>query len=167
MTNTRLTDPEVLENRYPVRLETFEIRKGSGGKGKHRGGDGIIREIRFLEPMTASIVSNRRKVAPYGISGGSPGAVGVNRLIRKDGKVEELSHRAECKMEPGDIFRIETPGGGGFGLPVATTGGGGSSSSSSSSYMFTTALCAGVAVVAASAAFVLARYYSSGRQKKQ
>jgi len=176
MTNTRLTDPEVLENRYPVRLETFEIRKGSGGKGTHRGGDGIVREIRFLEPMTASIVSNRRKIAPYGISGGSPGAVGINRLIKNNGEVKELSHRAECKMEPGDIFRIETPGGGGFGSPssgvssvssaaktlaASVLGAGESSGGSFYVSASSAALCLGVAIVAASAGFALGRFSAS------
>jgi len=115
MTNTRLTDPEILETRYPVRLEQFEIRKGSGGEGKYHGGDGITRAIRFLEPMTASILSNHRVVPPFGLEGGEDGALGRNTLIKADGEVVGLGHRAEIDMNPGDLFKIETPGGGGYG----------------------------------------------------
>ncbi|GAB5371188.1 hypothetical protein AAMO2058_001557800 [Amorphochlora amoebiformis] len=115
MTNTRLTDPEILETRYPVRLEQFEIRSNSGGEGKYRGGNGIVRAIRFLKPMTASILSNHRRVPPYGLQGGGSGKVGKNTLIKANGKVEELSHRAEIEMNSGDVFVIQTPGGGGFG----------------------------------------------------
>mmetsp|Transcript_24643 Transcript_24643/g.34397 ORF Transcript_24643/g.34397 Transcript_24643/m.34397 type:complete len:270 (+) Transcript_24643:1-810(+) len=116
MTNTRLTDPEILETRYPVRLEQFEIRKGSGGSGRYRGGDGIVRSVRFLEPMTASILSNHRVVPPFGLEGGEEGALGRNTLFKAStGEEVQLGHRAELQMEPGDIFRIETPGGGGFG----------------------------------------------------
>jgi 5-oxoprolinase (ATP-hydrolysing) len=115
MTNSRLTDPEVLEFRFPVRLESYSIRKGSGGKGQFSGGDGGVRRVRFLEPMTASILSNGRSVPAFGMKGGAPGAVGVNRVQRADGGVEDLKHIASVEMQAGDVFVIETPGGGGFG----------------------------------------------------
>ncbi len=115
MTNSRLTDPEVLEWRYPVLVESFEIRTGSGGEGRWRGGDGVKRKIRFLEPMTASILSNRRRVAPFGLNGGHPAAPGRNAIERKDGTTEELPARASVQMHEGDAFIIETPGGGGYG----------------------------------------------------
>jgi len=117
MTNSRLTDPEVLEFRYPVRLESYEIRQGSGGAGHWHGGDGGVRRIRFLEPMTASILSNARTVAPFGVAGGLAGAVGINRVVRADGSVEPLAHIGQAEMAVGDIFEIHTPGGGGFGTP--------------------------------------------------
>ena len=117
MTNSRLTDPEVLEFRYPVRLESYEIRQGSGGAGHWHGGDGGVRRIRFLEPMTASILSNARTVAPFGVAGGFAGAVGINRVVRADGTVEQLAHIGQAEMAVGDIFEIHTPGGGGFGTP--------------------------------------------------
>ncbi len=115
MTNSRLTDPEVLEFRFPVLLEDFHIRQGSGGAGKHKGGDGVVRRMRFLEAMTAGILSGHRRVAPYGLGGGSEGAVGRNSVIRKDGKVEVLKGTDGAEMQPGDVFLIETPGGGGYG----------------------------------------------------
>ena len=118
MTNSRLTDPEVLEFRFPVRLESYEIRKGSGGDGGPggwRGGDGGVRRVRFLEPMTASILSNGRTVPAFGMAGGRPGALGVNRIERRDGRRETLAHIGSAEMEPGDVFVIETPGGGGCG----------------------------------------------------
>ncbi|CUA98127.1 hydantoinase B/oxoprolinase family protein [Thiomonas bhubaneswarensis] len=115
MTNSRLTDPEVLEWRYPVRLESFAIRAGSGGAGRWRGGHGGVRRIRFLEPMTAGILSNGRRVAAFGLQGGQPGAVGVNRVERADGRIEVLPGCASVDMQLGDVFVIETPGGGGFG----------------------------------------------------
>jgi len=115
MTNTRLTDPEVLEWRFPVRLEEFRIRDGSGGRGHHRGGHGTVRRLRFLEPMTASILSGHRRVPPYGLAGGEPGAVGRNRVERADGSVEELQGRDRTEMQIDDVFVIETPGGGGYG----------------------------------------------------
>ncbi|MCS7101804.1 MAG: hydantoinase B/oxoprolinase family protein, partial [Burkholderiaceae bacterium] len=117
MTNSRLTDPEVLELRFPVRLESYEIRHGSGGAGRWRGGNGGIRRIRFLEPMTASILSNNRVVRPFGLAGGRAGAPGRNRVLRADGRVEELPHIGSAEMAAGDIFEIHTPGGGGFGAP--------------------------------------------------
>jgi 5-oxoprolinase (ATP-hydrolysing) len=115
MTNSRLTDPEILETRYPVVLERFAVRHGSGGKGVQRGGDGVVRRIRFLEPMTASILSNRRRVAPKGIMGGGDAAPGVNKVVRADGSEETLSATDSVEMAAGDAFVIETPGGGGFG----------------------------------------------------
>ena len=117
MTNSRLTDPEVLESRFPVRLDEFSIRRGSGGAGAHHGGDGVIRRVRFLEPMTAAILSNRRRVPPFGVAGGLPGAVGHNSVERSDGTREVLGSTAEVQMQPDDVFVIETPGGGGFGAP--------------------------------------------------
>ncbi|KQS55347.1 5-oxoprolinase [Brevundimonas sp. Leaf363] len=115
MTNSRLTDPEVLEMRFPVRLETFAIRRGSGGAGRWTGGNGVVRKVRFLEPMTAAILSNRRRVPPQGAGGGSSAAPGVNALERTDGSVEALSSTATVTLGPGDAMIIQTPGGGGFG----------------------------------------------------
>jgi 5-oxoprolinase (ATP-hydrolysing) len=117
MTNSRLTDPEVLEFRFPVRLESYSIRQGSGGAGRWKGGDGGIRRVRFLERMTASILSNGRRYGAFGMAGGGNGAVGVNLVERADGKVEQLDHIGSAEMEPGDVFVIETPGGGGYGKP--------------------------------------------------
>jgi 5-oxoprolinase (ATP-hydrolysing) len=122
MTNSRLTDPEVLEFRFPVRLESYEIRPGSGGAGRWRGGDGGTRRIRFLEAMTASILSNGRRHGAFGLKGGEAGAVGENWIERADGRVERLLHLAEVEMLPGDVFVISTPGGGGYGHCVAPTG---------------------------------------------
>ncbi len=115
MTNTRMTDPEIFELRYPVRLERFAIRRGSGGGGKWRGGDGAIRRVRFLEPMTAIIVSSRREVAPFGLAGGEDGAPGRQWVERADGQIEILTGTDKAEMKPGDVFAIETPGGGGYG----------------------------------------------------
>jgi 5-oxoprolinase (ATP-hydrolysing) len=115
MTNSRLTDPEVLEWRFPVLLESFSIRSNSGGKGSHRGGNGVIRRLRFLEPMTAAILSSHRVIPPYGLQGGETGALGHNYVERNDGNVEELGSTAAVEMNQGDVFVIETPGGGGFG----------------------------------------------------
>ena len=115
MTNSRLTDPEVLEFRYPVRLDGFTLRAGSGGAGRWRGGDGGVRRVRFLAPMTASILSNARRCPAFGMLGGQPGAPGRNRVERADGSVEDLGSTASVQMQPGDVFVIETPGGGGFG----------------------------------------------------
>ena len=116
MTNTRMTDPEVLELRYPVRLEGFAIRRGSGGAGKWRGGDGSIRRIRFLEPMTGVIVSSRRNVAPFGLDGGDDGAVGRQWVERIDGMHEILTGTDKAELLPDEVFVIETPGGGGYGV---------------------------------------------------
>ena len=115
MTNSRLTDPEVLETRFPVLLEQFAIRRGSGGAGVHRGGDGTVRRLRFLSPMSANILSNHRRVPPFGLSGGAAGAVGANRVERADGRVEQLGPVASVAMDAGDVFVIETLGGGGYG----------------------------------------------------
>jgi 5-oxoprolinase (ATP-hydrolysing) len=115
MTNSRLTDPEVLEWRFPVLLESFCIRRGSGGRGCHRGGDGVTRRIRFLEPMTAAILSSRRSCPPFGMYGGGDGAAGANRVERADGTRVILSGLARVDMGRGDVFVIETPGGGGYG----------------------------------------------------
>jgi 5-oxoprolinase (ATP-hydrolysing) len=117
MTNSRLTDPEVLESRFPVRLESYSIRRGSGGAGRWRGGDGGVRRLRFLEPMTASILSNGRLSGAFGLAGGAPGAPGANRVERADGRIERLGHIGSVEMAPGDVFVIETPGGGGWGPP--------------------------------------------------
>jgi 5-oxoprolinase (ATP-hydrolysing) len=115
MTNSRLTDPEVLEWRYPVLLESFEIRPGSGGRGRHRGGNGAIRRVRFLEPMTASILSGHRLVAPHGMAGGEAGEPGRNYVIRRDGSQTPLGPFDRTEMGAGDVFVIESPGGGGYG----------------------------------------------------
>ncbi len=117
MTNSYLTDPEVLEHRFPVRLESHRIRRGSGGAGRHRGGDGAVRRVCFLEPMTASILSNGRHHGAFGMAGGQPGAVGLNRVERADGRIEPLDHIGSAQMQEGDVFVIETPGGGGWGAP--------------------------------------------------
>ena len=117
MTNSRLTDPEVLEWRFPVRLEDFAIRPDSGGRGLHHGGNGIIRRLRFCEPMTAAILSGHRLVPPFGLDGGATGTIGRNWVERVDGTIEPLGSKAEVTMHPGDVFVIETPGGGGYGAP--------------------------------------------------
>jgi 5-oxoprolinase (ATP-hydrolysing) len=116
MTNSRLTDPEVFEFRFPVLLESYEIRQGSGGAGRWTGGNGGVRRVRFLEPMTASILSNGRVHGAFGMAGGQPGQVGLNRVIRADGRVEVLAHIGQAEMQAGDVFEITTPGGGGFGV---------------------------------------------------
>ena len=118
MTNSRLTDPEVLEWRYPVRLESFEVRRGSGGAGANRGGDGVIRRVRFDEAMEVNILSSRRRVAPYGIEGGHDGATGRNLVIRADGTTEEFGHTVQTSVDVGDAIEIHTPGGGGYGVPT-------------------------------------------------
>jgi len=121
MTNSRLTDPEILEFRFPVRLESYEIRHGSGGAGRWHGGNGGVRKLRFLEAMTAAILSNNRIHAPFGMAGGVAGATGINTVVRADGSVERLAHIGKTDMTPGDLFVIETPGGGGFGQPCSKT----------------------------------------------
>ncbi|MFF9121428.1 hydantoinase B/oxoprolinase family protein [Streptomyces massasporeus] len=117
MTNSRLTDPEVLEWRLPVRLEEFAVRRGSGGAGRWHGGDGAVRRIRFLEPMTVSTLSQHRRVPPYGMAGGEPGALGANRVEHADGTVTALGGSDSADLVPGDVLVIETPGGGGYGPP--------------------------------------------------
>ena len=115
MTNTLATDPEILEWRFPVVLESFSIREESGGAGKHQGGNGIIRRLRFEEAMTAAVVSGHRRVAPFGMAGGAPGECGHNYVERADGTVDELLGTDGTEMNPGDVFVIKTPGGGGYG----------------------------------------------------
>ena len=115
MTNSRMTDPEVMETRFPVLVERFAIRRGSGGTGAQPGGDGAERRVRFLAPMRANILSNRRSVPPRGLAGGGDGAPGINRVERADGRVESLGATEGTDMLPGDVFVIETPGGGGYG----------------------------------------------------
>ena len=116
MTNTRLTDPEVLEQHYPVRVLEFSIRRGSGGRGVHPGGDGAVRRIEFLRQIELSILSQRRGPhPPFGLAGGEPGALGRNTLHRADGSIEPLAAQVQCTVHPGDVLLIETPGAGGFG----------------------------------------------------
>ena len=115
MTNTRLTDPEILEWRFPVLLESFSLRRRSGGAGKFRGGDGVIRKVKFLEAMTASILSGHREIPPYGMAGGEPGKIGNNYVIRTDGSKNELRGTDSTEVEANDVMVIETPGGGGYG----------------------------------------------------
>ncbi|MCA4915007.1 MAG: hydantoinase B/oxoprolinase family protein [Phenylobacterium sp.] len=119
MTNSRLTDPEILERRFPVRLETFEIRKGSGGEGAFRGGDGVRRRLRFLAPMEAALLSTRRTCAPQGLAGGGPALAGAQRLIRADGAILPLAGCFSVTVAAGEAIEIETPGGGGYGPPAA------------------------------------------------
>jgi 5-oxoprolinase (ATP-hydrolysing) len=120
MTNSRLTDPEVLEMRFPVVLERYAIRTGSGGSGRRRGGDGTVRRLRFLEEMTISILSNHRVVPPYGMAGGDPGAPGRNWVERIDGTVDAMTGTDTRPVHPGDVWVLETPGGGGYGGPAET-----------------------------------------------
>ncbi len=115
MTNSRLTDPEVFEFRFPVRLESYDIRQGSGGAGRWQGGNGGVRRVKFLEPMTASILSNGRIHGAFGMAGGQAGKTGINRVVRANGQIEELAHIGQAEMNVGDVFEIHTPGGGGFG----------------------------------------------------
>jgi 5-oxoprolinase (ATP-hydrolysing) len=115
MTNSRLTDPEVLEGRFPILVEQFSLRRGSGGNGHHRGGDGVIRRLRFRRSMTACILSNRRRVAPFGLAGGADGQCGRNAVERSGGQIEELPGTIKLQMADGDVLIIETPGGGGYG----------------------------------------------------
>ncbi len=115
MTNSRMTDPEVLEFRFPVRLESYEIRQGSGGVGRFTGGNGGVRRVKFLQPMTASILSNGRVHPAFGMAGGAAGLPGINRIVRVDGSVQTLEHIGQAQMQAGDVFEIHTPGGGGFG----------------------------------------------------
>jgi 5-oxoprolinase (ATP-hydrolysing) len=115
MTNTRITDPEVLEHRYPVRLERFALRRGSGGAGRHPGGDGVVRELTFLAPMSLSLLTQHRVQVPYGAAGGGPGQPGRQRLLRAGGEMLDLPSIAGCEVEPGDRLVLETPGGGAWG----------------------------------------------------
>ncbi len=120
MTNSRITDPEILETRFPVLLEEFSIRRGSGGEGKFRGGNGVVRKLRFLKEMDAAILSSHRKFPPFGLNGGMSGRCGKNTLIRRDGSIIEVGGQAELKLKSGDAFMIETPGGGGYGKSEAS-----------------------------------------------
>ncbi len=117
MTNTRITDPEIIEHRYPVRVNRFAVRAGSGGQGKFRGGDGVVREYTFLAPLSLSILSQHRTVRPYGLAGGAPGEPGAQRVVRSTGEIEILGPVDSCEVGPGDRLVIETPGGGGYGSP--------------------------------------------------
>ncbi len=121
MTNTRLTDPEVLEARLPVRVRRMQVRAGSGGEGRHRGGDGVIRALEFLEPMTVTIVASNRRTQPFGLVGGGPGASGIDLIIRADGTTEQLAPHAEVEVAAGDVIEMHTPGGGGHGAPDGPT----------------------------------------------
>jgi 5-oxoprolinase (ATP-hydrolysing) len=115
MTNTRITDPEVLEQRFPVRLERFALRPGSGGAGRFRGGDGVIREFTFLAPLSLSVLGQHRQEGPFGLAGGAPGQPARQRVLRPDGSVQVLHSVDGCQVQPGDRFVLETPGGGGYG----------------------------------------------------
>jgi len=115
MTNTAITDPELLEHRYPVRLERFAVRTGSGGAGRYCGGDGVVRELTFLEPVSVSLLSQHRQEAPYGMAGGEPGRCGKQVLIRRSGERVELAGVDACEAQAGDRLLLETPGGGGWG----------------------------------------------------
>jgi 5-oxoprolinase (ATP-hydrolysing) len=115
MTNSRLTDPEVLETRFPVLVEDFSVRPGSGGAGHWPGGDGVVRRIRFREAMTASLLSGRRLTRPFGLAGGDDALPGAAHVERSDGGIEQLAACARAELQPGDCIVIETPGGGGFG----------------------------------------------------
>jgi 5-oxoprolinase (ATP-hydrolysing) len=118
MTNTRLTDPEILERRYPVRVREFSIRRGSGGAGRNRGGNGVVRQLEFLRPLTLSLLTQRRgSHPPYGMSGGQPGALGSNRIVRANGETVPLAGIAQVSVSAGDRLIIDTPGGGGYGEP--------------------------------------------------
>ncbi len=115
MTNSRLTDPEIIETRHPVLVERFAIRRGSGGDGAHKGGDGVVRTIRFQAPMSVSLLTSRRDTAPFGLAGGKDGAPGANRVLRANGMIETLAPTVEIEVAAGDAVAIETPGGGGYG----------------------------------------------------
>ena len=117
MTNSRLTDPEVLEARYPVRVEMFGLRRGSGGAGRWRGGDGVVRQLRFLEPMQAVLLTGSRRVPPFGLAGGEAGRCGRNLLLKPHQSEELLPGVAQVEIQAGEALRLETPGGGGYGAP--------------------------------------------------
>ena len=119
MTNTRLTDPELLEARYPVLIKEFSVRRNSGGHGAHHGGNGVVRKIEFREEMSVAILSNHRRIAPFGTDGGYPGKLGKNYINRRDGTIVKLGSTERIKVQAGDMLVIETPGGGGYGAPTA------------------------------------------------
>ncbi len=119
MTNSRLTDPEVLETRFPVRLESFTVRQGSGGAGRWRGGDGATRRLVFTEVMTLSVLSGHRRVAPYGMAGGETGSLGRTWVERVDGSRTDLASADSTEVGPGDVLVLETPGGGGYGVAAS------------------------------------------------
>jgi 5-oxoprolinase (ATP-hydrolysing) len=118
MTNSRITDPEVLEWRFPVRLESFSIRQNSGGKGLNKGGEGVDRRMRFLESMTVNMIAGHRVVPPYGLSGGGTGALGENYVIHADGKQTDLGTKGQIEVVKDDVFVLKSPGGGGFGKSI-------------------------------------------------
>jgi 5-oxoprolinase (ATP-hydrolysing) len=120
MTNTKITDVEILERRFPVRVERFAVREGSGGAGARRGGAGVVRVYRFLKPARLSLLCERRKSGPYGVDGGLPGKPGAQRLLRASGETVDLPSRVACDVFAGDVLVVETPGGGGFGKPAST-----------------------------------------------
>ena len=115
MTNTRMTDPEVLETRFPVRVDEFSIRHGSGGAGAFRGGDGIVRKLRFNEPMTVTTLSSHRETSPHGAADGGAGAKGENSVVRLDGTIEPMEGNDVAQMNAGDVYILKSPGGGGYG----------------------------------------------------
>jgi 5-oxoprolinase (ATP-hydrolysing) len=117
MTNSRLTDPEILEARFPVLLREFSIRRGSGGAGRHSGGNGGVRRIEFRAPLAGALLANHRRIAPFGLEGGSNGEVGSAYLTRANGSTERIGATASFSVEAGDVLTIHTPGGGGFGAP--------------------------------------------------
>ena len=121
MTNTAITDPEILEMRYPVRLHRFAIRKGSGGKGDYPGGDGIVREFEFLAPVSLSLLTQHRVEGPYGMQGGHAGQTGRQKWIKKDGRTQELDSICGVEILPGERLILETPGGGGYGISKENT----------------------------------------------
>jgi 5-oxoprolinase (ATP-hydrolysing) len=123
MTNSHLTDPEILEERFPVLVREFRIRRGSGGRGRHRGGDGIVRRLQFRATLSGSLLANRRRVPPFGLAGGSPGALGAGRILRTTGEILELGATERFRVEPGDELEILTPGGGGYGATPGPVGG--------------------------------------------
>jgi 5-oxoprolinase (ATP-hydrolysing) len=118
MTNSRLTDPEVLESRYPVLIDAFQIRRGSDGQGFWSGGDGVIRRIRFRERMLVAVLANNRVIAPFGVEGGKSGKIGGTYIRRSDGQTENLGSRGQREVQPGDAIIVETPDAGGFGAPA-------------------------------------------------
>jgi len=117
MTNTRITDPEIIERRYPVILRRFELNPGTGGDGTYTGGDGVIRDMEFRKDLVLSVLTERRVFQPYGMQGGEPGAKGSNTLLRHNGPVVNLGGKNTVHVGPGDLFRLQTPGGGGWGCP--------------------------------------------------